>query len=67
MGTILRFPAPFFVCVEAEIAGDGWMVVGPGREQGWLHGCFHAALSEAREIAAGLGASVRSSAGWSAR
>jgi hypothetical protein len=58
---ILPFPQPF-VCVEAEIGGQGWMVVTPGREQGLLHGDFSAAMANANEIASELGVSLRSSA-----
>jgi hypothetical protein len=64
---ILKFPPRLpSVRVEAEIDGLGYVVLTPCG-YGSLHGSFPAALAEAREIAVGLGASVRSSADWSAR
>ena len=55
MAIILRFPE--FLRVEAEIGGDGWMVLTPSREHGWLFGEFSAAMADANEIASGMGLS----------
>jgi hypothetical protein len=61
--TILKFPprGPFDIRVEREIGDDGWVVI--ARSHGWLHGDFHAALSDARGVAGGWGTVVKSSAG----
>jgi len=60
---ILRFPSSraHGIRVEREIDGDGWIVLVDAC--GWLHSDFASALSDAREIAAGFGVSVVSSAG----
>ena len=60
---ILKFPSrgPFDIRVEREIGGDAWLVI--ARSNGWLHGDFFAALSDAREVADGWGVSDKSSAG----
>jgi hypothetical protein len=60
---ILKFPSrgPFNIRVEREIGGDAWLVI--ARSYGWLHSDFVAALRDAREVAAGWGTVVISSAG----
>lgn len=60
---ILKFPprGANSIRVEREHDGEGWLVI--NRSHGWLHGSFDAALFDAREIAAGYGVAVRSSAG----
>jgi hypothetical protein len=60
---ILQFPSrgPFDIRVEREIDGDAWLVI--ARSHGWLHGDFVAALRDARDVAAGWGVVVNSSAG----
>jgi hypothetical protein len=61
--TILQFPSSRALAVRVEREADdlGWAVLTHDREHGWLHGDFHAALSEAHEIAGGYGVVVRSS------
>jgi hypothetical protein len=67
MSNLLKFPPRGFfvtaVCVERESDGEGWFVLTHGREHGWLHGDFAAALRDAQSIAADFGVSVISSAG----
>ena len=58
---IFRFPVREFVRVQHEPDG-AWLVL-THRGHGWAHGGFHDALGDAREVARGLGAVVRSSAG----
>jgi hypothetical protein len=64
MARILKFPSSraYGVRVERERDGDGWLVL--CNAAGWLHGAWHTAAHDAREIAAGFGTSARSSAGW---
>jgi hypothetical protein len=50
------------VRVERERGGDGWVALADAA--GWLHGDWHSACADAREIAAGFGTTARSSAGW---
>jgi hypothetical protein len=62
---ILRFPSrPPSVRVERENGqgGQGWLVLAP-RGHAWLHGAFPEALADARDVAVGFNAIVRSSAG----
>jgi hypothetical protein len=67
MAIILSFPSSRsrqwrdVVRVEREIDGDGWLALKDC--YGWAHGSFTNALRDAREIAAGYGVSVISSAG----
>jgi hypothetical protein len=60
---IIQFPprGPFYVRVERERDGDGWLAIAPNH--GWMHGDFYSALCAARSIASGFGVCVRSSAG----
>jgi hypothetical protein len=60
---VLRFPSSraYGVRVERERDGDAWIVLVDAC--GWLHGDFATALSDAREIGAGFGLPVVSSAG----
>jgi hypothetical protein len=64
---ILRFPPrgrfANVVRIEHELDGEGWLLLTP-RGHGWLDGDFPTALRDAREIAAGYGVAVRSSADW---
>jgi hypothetical protein len=59
---IIQFPRRDEIRIERERDGEGWMVVTPGREHGWTHSDFNSATFDAREIAAGFGVSIRSSA-----
>jgi hypothetical protein len=63
MCKILIFPSSrsCAVRVEREFDGEGWLALKDC--YGWLHGSFNDALLDAREIAAGFGVSVISSAG----
>jgi hypothetical protein len=57
---ILKFPPPP-IRLQRERDDEAWCVVTPSGH-GWLHGDFHAAMADAREIADGFGLPVRSSA-----
>jgi hypothetical protein len=46
--------APFVIHIRRE--WPAWLVI--AGSYGWLHGSFHAALSEARELARGFGTLV---------
>jgi hypothetical protein len=48
--TIL-FPGLFFVRVERELDGDGWLVL--AGDHGWLWGDLTTAVSDARKLAGG--------------
>jgi hypothetical protein len=61
----LKFPIIPRVSYSRPTQADSpaWLVMTHDREHGWLHGDFHAALSEAAELAAGYDVCVQSSAG----
>jgi LDH2 family malate/lactate/ureidoglycolate dehydrogenase len=65
MASIIQFPRinPNVV-IERERDTDAWLVI--AWAHGWAHGSFDAALRDARELAAGFGVAVVSSAGRSA-
>jgi hypothetical protein len=48
--------------VEPESDGLGWLVLAPDGN-GWAHGCWSAAIADARELAREHGVGVTSSAG----
>lgn len=62
---LLSFPSSraLAIRVQREADSPAWLVMTDDREHGWLHGDFHAALSEAAELAAGYDVCVQSSAG----
>jgi hypothetical protein len=65
MAIIIKYPPRgrfvLDVRVERERDGEGWLALKDAC--GWLHDDFSAAIADAREIAAGYGVGVLSSAG----
>jgi hypothetical protein len=62
---VLNFPSSRAMAVRIIQANDDpgcWLVLTRNRD-GWVHGDFHGALADAREIAAGHRVAVISSAG----
>ena len=49
--------------VVAERNDLGWLVLAPDDSFGWAHGCWSAAIDDARKIARDYGVAVISSAG----
>jgi hypothetical protein len=65
--TIIQFPPKgryrFDVQIEHEANGAGWFVLTHNREHAWLHGDFHAAVRDAKNVAKIYGVCVVSSGG----